>query len=258
MAVVIETPQPDENGEVAHKEVLGVITLEDVIEELIQEEIIDETDVYVDVHKKIRVARALQQMSDSSTSIEGGGLNRTPSTLSTRHSQLFTISSSNSLVFASHNTAGPLHSPKSNLNNSTLSIGNGSSSGSGVGALSNPNSNLSINSNNYNAINTTGIQPATSLQHQTSTSSVSSFYPSSIAATTTTTTSGYQADLNNSVIYFGSGSSSGSSSNSGPSSGVNTTVVGANSRSVRFKSPLSESSNINTQESETMPLMRKN
>ncbi|KAI8366697.1 uncharacterized protein BYT42DRAFT_648785 [Radiomyces spectabilis] len=36
---------------------LGVITLEDVIEELIGEEIIDETDVYVDVRNKIRVVR---------------------------------------------------------------------------------------------------------------------------------------------------------------------------------------------------------
>ncbi|KAI8072705.1 hypothetical protein BC940DRAFT_291388 [Gongronella butleri] len=36
---------------------LGVITLEDVIEELIGEEIVDETDVYVDVHNKIRVIR---------------------------------------------------------------------------------------------------------------------------------------------------------------------------------------------------------
>ncbi|KAL1929730.1 hypothetical protein VTP01DRAFT_1868 [Rhizomucor pusillus] len=36
---------------------MGVITLEDVIEELIGEEIIDETDVYVDVRNKIRVVR---------------------------------------------------------------------------------------------------------------------------------------------------------------------------------------------------------
>ncbi|KAI7892734.1 putative hemolysin [Mucor mucedo] len=41
----------------ANKGALGVITLEDVIEELIGEEIIDETDVYVDVHNKIRVVR---------------------------------------------------------------------------------------------------------------------------------------------------------------------------------------------------------
>jgi metal transporter CNNM len=33
---------------------LGVVTLEDVIEELIGEEIIDESDVFIDVHKAIR------------------------------------------------------------------------------------------------------------------------------------------------------------------------------------------------------------
>ncbi|KAI8343593.1 hypothetical protein BC941DRAFT_411825 [Chlamydoabsidia padenii] len=36
---------------------LGVLTLEDVIEELIGEEIIDETDIYVDVSKKVKVVR---------------------------------------------------------------------------------------------------------------------------------------------------------------------------------------------------------
>jgi len=38
--------------------VLGIVTLEDVIEELIQEEILDETDVYVDVENRVKAIRA--------------------------------------------------------------------------------------------------------------------------------------------------------------------------------------------------------
>ncbi|KAJ3416661.1 hypothetical protein HDV05_000491 [Chytridiales sp. JEL 0842] len=41
---------------------LGIVTLEDVIEEMIGQEIIDETDVYVDVGAKVKVARAFHEM----------------------------------------------------------------------------------------------------------------------------------------------------------------------------------------------------
>ncbi|KAH8904463.1 DUF21-domain-containing protein, partial [Coniochaeta sp. PMI_546] len=64
MVLVSEYPGEDHGA-------LGVVTLEDVIEELIGEEIIDESDVYIDVHKAIRrltpapKARLQRRPSDS-------------------------------------------------------------------------------------------------------------------------------------------------------------------------------------------------
>lgn len=64
----------DENEAYYHVDagdVIGIITLEDVMEELLQEEIVDETDEYIDVANRIRVVAAAAQMYRGNSLVRG-------------------------------------------------------------------------------------------------------------------------------------------------------------------------------------------
>lgn len=60
------------------EEVVGIITMEDVIEELLQEEILDETDEYIDVHNKIKVNMLASRRSPVASSSRKPMLGLTP------------------------------------------------------------------------------------------------------------------------------------------------------------------------------------
>ncbi|KAG0608736.1 hypothetical protein M758_8G128200 [Ceratodon purpureus] len=70
--------EEDAFGHVDAGEVIGIITLEDVMEELLQEEIVDETDEFIDVANRVRVAAAAAQLNRGASLVRSIGSFKNP------------------------------------------------------------------------------------------------------------------------------------------------------------------------------------
>jgi metal transporter CNNM len=100
-----EVPQSQEETDLnsTDKILLGIVTLEDVFEELIQEEIVDETDVYVDIQHQVRVADMFRRMYNNSYRTPGL-LSKISSPIPSRSRNIFLAHSISPIVNGSYDS----------------------------------------------------------------------------------------------------------------------------------------------------------